>query len=383
MNRSRSIKKILAVSAVVVVVGALAVAAFVWHIARTAVDGSRARQAAALAKYHEAFLEDQRYAATFPIFARRSGDRDASLLIGPRVGWIVADQKTLDRYRESLPVDARGLELDETLSKRLGKEWLDADAALWAGLDFGWMSRLAEFDFWDLALHSPDPLLAGSPRGSVPDFTKLSAWAKLRLAKGIHEGAPASAIRETEQLARLCTTTEESGVVVIGIHILHLVDQVRERAAGTPAAAGKPIGTEGLDHLRRAVWGAVAHAELRTPAIYDSDWDQVVLGRCAALASGMVTALRVRPLLWDSYRAEYEHLGKLLATSPECRLVRPRRLWLQPDAQDLAASLEGASWLERLAIRWLPAARNLTGEILVSISEQNWFRQYQQVRGAE
>jgi len=378
MTRRRVIKRILAICAAVLLVAALAVAGFVWHTMKTTVDGSRGHQAAALAKYHQAFLEDQRFAARLPILAHRAGNRDASLVIGPRVGWIVVDPQTRDRYQGSLPPSARGLELDAGLVEKIGKHWLEVAPAIWANLDFTWMSRLADYDYWDLDRFSPEPFPPGYLHGPAPDFGKLAAWAKLRLAKGLH-GDPVSAIREVEQLARLCSTAEETGVIAMGLSLLRLADKARDRAASLRHVArdlGRPLDqTEGA-RLHRALWGAIAHTELRASTAYDADWNQIAIGRCAALAHAMGPALLERPLLLHSYRAEYERLGRLLASSPECRLRRLRKLWAQPDHADIAASLEGTSWPMRLAIRWVPSVRTLFGEILLAISEQDWFRNY-------
>src|SRR6266545_3723040 len=150
MNLSRTLRTVLisgGSTAVVVVIG---VAAATVYTARTTSERSRARQHVALAKYHQEFLEDQRFAATLPIFARRPGARDAGPLLGPRVSWAVTGPEALRRYHDSLPPEMRGLAPDPVFSRKLGPHWLDADPALWTGLDFGWMARLAELDFWDL-----------------------------------------------------------------------------------------------------------------------------------------------------------------------------------------------------------------------------------------
>ncbi len=386
MSRGRSFGKVLALGCGIALLTALAVAIFWWHFARTTVDGARARQGEALARYREAFLEDQRLAASLPILARRSGNRDAGLVIGPRVGWLAADPKSLEPWRRTLPEDARGLEMDDDLPRKLGKEWLDARPALWAGLDFGWMSGLGGYDFWDLERHAPERDPEIPFRVATPNVSKLFAWAKLRLAKGLREDAPGKAIREVEELARLCATTEDAGVVAMGLGLLRVADKARVRAASSPRAPkdlGKPIGPEGLERLRRAMWGAVAYAELRASTAYDGDWDRIAIGRCAALGHGLATALATRPILAEAYAAEYRRLGRLLASSPECRLERLRRLWSQPDAMDLDAILAEASWPARLAVRWIPGARTRFGEVLLAISEQDWFRLYRQPAESE
>ncbi len=381
MIRARAVGKVLLIVAAVTVVAVSAVAGFAWHTVKTGIDGSGARQRAQLAKYHQEFLEDQRFAATLPIFAHRPGHRDAGPVLGPRVSWVVADPSALERYRQSLPEDTRGLVLDPELSKKLEKDWLDADPALWAGLDFTWMSRLAEFDFWDLDANSPEPFPPGWLSGPTPGVSELFDWVKLRLAKGIHDGAPAPAIRDVEELARLCTTTEETTLINIGVALLRLVDKARERvrlSGGVARDAGSTLGCDASRRLHRAAWGALAHAEFRTPSTYDADWSQIVVGRCAALKHGLSLALTERPLLGASHTREYQHLDRLLAGSPECRLSRIRRLWSRPDPAEVIVSMDNDSWPLRILTRWVPGARRLAGEMLIAISEQNWFRQYEE-----
>jgi hypothetical protein len=380
MNLSRTLRTVLisgGSTAVVVVIG---VAAATVYTARTTSERSRARQHAALAKHHQEFLEDQRFAATLPIFAHRPGRRDAGPVLGPRVSWAAADREALRRYRDSLPEELRGLAPDPALPQKLGKDWLDADPSLWAGLDFAWMSRLAELDFWDLDRDSPEPSSPGVALRPTPG-TEISSWAELRLAKGMHDGAAVAGIREVEQLARLCATTEETSTIAIGLGLLRLVDEARGRVASTGGGTGdveQRLDPDALRRVHRALWGARAHAELRTPTLYDADWDRIAVGRCAALGNGLAAAALVRPVLIDSHRAEYERLTKLLATSPECRLSRLRRLWSQADSANIAAS--NRSWPVRF-VRWMPGTRKLFGEMTVAVSEQDWLEQYQAPRG--
>jgi hypothetical protein len=374
MDLQRTLRTILisgGSTALVVVVG---VAAATLYTARTTSERSRARQRDALSKHHQEFLEDQRFAASFPVFAARPGARDAGPVLGPRVSWSAAPE-ALRRYRESLPSGERARTPDPMLPRTLGAGWLRADAALFAELDFGWMSRLAELDHWDLDANRPEPSSPGVAYGPLPGG-ELVSWAELRLAKGLRGGAPAEAFREVSELARLCITTEESSTISTGLTLFALVDEARGAA---PAAAVDPaerrLTRDALARVQRAFRGALAHAELRAPPSYDGDWGQIAVGRCAALAHGLASAISVRPVLVEAHRAEYERLDRLLAASPECRLRRLRRLWSEPSAATAAAARD-ARWPVRL-VRWVPGTEKLFGEMTVAVSEQDWFAGYE------
>jgi hypothetical protein len=380
MDLQRTLRTILisgGSTALVVVVG---VAIATVYTARTTSERSRTRHHAALAKYHQEFLEDQRIAASLPVFAPRPGARDAGPLIGPRVSWAGAGPEALLRYRDSLPADERDRAPDPALGRKLGADWLHADPSLWSGLDFGWMSRLADLDYWDLDRNSPEPSSPGVAYRATPGAEVVS-WAELRLAKGVRDGAPDAAFREVEELARLCATSEEGSTISMGFTLLALVEDARGRTAsgGHAGAAAVRAAPDALRRAHRALWGALAHAELRTPDTYDADWDRISVGRCAALAHGLASAVTVRPVLADSHRAEYERLGRRLAAAPECRLRRLRRLWSDPASTSAVAARDERSWPVRL-VRWVPGTQRLFGEMTVAVSEQDWFTQYEAPR---
>ncbi len=104
-------------------------------------EARAARLRTALAAHRQEFLEDQHWLASLPMFAPRSGHRDAGPLLGPRVRWM----------RE--PGDANPISMGGTLDRsvigKLGDNWMHAGPELWGGVDFAWMAHLGEYDLYE------------------------------------------------------------------------------------------------------------------------------------------------------------------------------------------------------------------------------------------
>lgn len=329
------------------------VAAFVYPFHDTV---ARARER--IARNEKELASDQAYIAGLPLFAHREGMHEAGPLIGPRIHWRRMKPGAVDYAAIS------DLVIDSGLSDKLGTDWLNASPELWRGLDFAWMAQLADRDHWDVEKNSvsdPSDLLEPEPLGS-----DLFAWAKLRLAKGLHEKALSSAVAEVEALARLCFTTERLGLGLYGVALLSDVRRAQEKAEGPP-----PSRIE-LQRAQRALWGAYAFARLETPPEYAGHFDRLSLGRCIALHDGVRGALLVRAELHDAYPEEYRRLELLLARTPECRLGKIRAKWA---ASDDLPELRATGW-KRVLWRWSPAWRRSQGEWLVAIGAQDWFKGY-------
>jgi hypothetical protein len=358
--RARTIwKTILAIVASLVLV-AVAFIGYTVHVMHKTFETSATRARAALAAHRDEFMEDQRWLASLPMFAPRSGNRDAGSLIGPRVHWIVAGSPS-----------AEPLALDPTAIDKLGDGWVRAGPDVWGAVDLGLMAHLGEYDFWDVDRNSVPPGQQFS-MDAEPSITDLAAWAKLRIAKGVHDGALGSAVADVQELARLCFTAERFETQMAGLATLGILRQARERlGAAVPAPAAE---RESIARVRRAIFGARAFARLQTAASYEGDFAQIAMGRCAALYDGSHTALLLRAQLREARPADYQHVERLLASSPECRLGSVRRRWAVPDDERLS---EPKEWWDRMLMHRIPAYRRFIGETLLAISEQDWFKQYE------
>jgi len=260
--------------------------------------------------------------------------------------------------------------LNPAILERLGDGWLHAGPELWSGVDLSWMRDLAPYDHWDVDYNSAPPSTC-FPFDAEPDLRDLFGWAKLRIAKGVHDGAVEPALDEVQELARLCFTTERHENLLFGMGILGLVRRARGDLGLPLPVTG--INDEDMTRLLRATWAAVAFAQLHAPASSEDDFARIAVGRRAALDEGLRTALFVRPLLGSAWRAEYAQMVRLLAAAPDCRLAAMRSRWATPD--DPQAGRPDGFW-GRLLWR-LPWTRRHDGEVLVAISEQDWFRRYE------
>jgi hypothetical protein len=90
-------------------------------------------------------------------------------------------------------------------------------------------------------------------------------------------------------------------------------------------------------------------------------------------------ALQVRSRLRDTHSADYQHMDRLLAAAPDCRLSSLRRRWALPDDE---RRFQADDWWARVTMRWIPGARRHLGEVLLGISEQDWFRSYEDPAGS-
>ena len=244
---------------------------------------------------------------------------------------------------------------------------MEAGPDVWGSIDFDWMEHLAEYDFWDVDRNSAPPA-PGSTFDPVPDVYDVVAWAKLRIAKAIHEHALPPALGEVEQLARLCFTGERFSTQLAGAWLLRLVRQAREREPPLPLRT-VDIGTE--RRMLRAITAARAFAQLDTPAAYEGDFAHIALGRCAALHDGVETALLFRKHLRVSRREDYQRMERLLSASPECRLALLRQRWALPDEPPSAPT----SWWEFLTNHVM---RPWSAEVGLSLAELDGFSAYEE-----
>jgi hypothetical protein len=339
--------------------------AYFLHRMREAFEAHAARGRTALATHRQEFMNDQEVLASLPFFAPRPGKRDAGPMIGPRVRWALATPQATSSAA------VRGVTLDRTAIDKLGEDWMHAGPEVWAGVDLAWMSRLAEYDLWDVDQNGipPDPRFF---LDTHPDTGDLWGWAKLRIAKGFHDGAVGPALSEVEELARLCFTTERFEGQIDGLSILTLVRKARKHLA--VAAPARAVDGESIPRIHRAIFGALAFARLETPASYEDDFSRIAVGRCAALHMGLQAALQLRAGLRDARSADYQHMERLLAAAPDCRLGSLRRRWALPDDERM---FQPDGWWERVPMRWIPGSRQYKGEVLLAISEQDWFRPYE------
>lgn len=377
---------------VLLVVLALAVLGGVLYL-RHRVDQSAAARRAAMEKgfatWHAEVVKDHQWLAGLDFFKPAAGP-DAGAFLNPRLPWNGPD-RVLAKWNASLPKDASSLALPQAASDGLRKgDWLEADRALWEKLDFAWMGQLSAYGFWDVEQASPWSV--GEPferfEAPMPQLMNLLSWSKLRLAKGLSDGAPAQAGAEVRALARLCFSTEMLLGEMIAVAMLGLEDEARVRAAakGLPVDGWTTLDEPSRKRIKRALWALPAYVSLDTPEAHAKDIDTLVIGRCAALNEATVFAIGLRPLLLDSRRADFERVGRNLEIAKECRLTTLRTAWAAPDDPardpllgDKACLMGGSPSVEcrfSQLLNWLPGGRRFTGEVMLSVASPEWFGHY-------
>jgi hypothetical protein len=331
---------------------------------RKTLETNAARASAALAAHRQEFMDDQLYLSSLALFAPRAGNHDAGLLIAPRVRWILASPG-------GGTGSVHGATLDQTMIDKLGKDWMYAGPEAWKDVDLAWMSRLTRYDLWNLDETSikSDPR---SFRDREPESKDLWGWAKLRIAKGVHDGAVGPALGEVEDLARLCFRTERFQTQIAGLGLLELEALARQRlAVAAPSPASDP---ENILRIKRAIFGAIAFARLGTPNSYEDDFSRIVVGRCAALHDGLQIALQHRADLRETRPADYQHMERLLAAAPDCRLALLRQRWALSDDERM---FQSDNWWDRTTMRWVPRWRRLRAALVVALGEQDWLGHYE------
>jgi hypothetical protein len=130
-----------------------------------------------------------------------------------------------------------------------------------AGRDFAWLRALAQFDRWSILGAGR---LGSAPAGnlytdSIPNYTSLLRWAKLRYVAGLRAGDAAAASVEVRHLAELMRT---QGILVAELSALMLYRfdaQAREAAAaeGQDVSAWPAPDLDQLDRARRVAFASL------------------------------------------------------------------------------------------------------------------------------
>ena len=371
------------------------VAAFV--VVRWQVDRNHKERMAELAadydSYTGAFLQDQETFAGLGLFEPRSGS-DAGALLNSGLSWDGSEFEQPWRTQAGLGVAT--LTLDEGVLDALdaaGDAWPALPPASYSELDFGWMSRLAAYGYWSIFEGSPlelsDPAMWW--QDPFPSFITLIHWSKLRLAKGIAEAEPMAAALEVRELARLCMSTETLIGAMIAASMLEL--EAHAHAAlgpGAPAQWLLLVDEQEVEQMRRMIFAGPAYLGLETPEAYSDTYRSIGVGRCTAIHESFMIALGFRAFLESSMPEQFDRLDRILADGAgECRLVRLRKVWNDPESADRMrdAILDGPSGLmgggggspgERIMSRAarLPGTERFVGMLLMEISSPGWFGRY-------
>ncbi len=323
-------------------------------IGRLAVDGGAdaalavkawlARNAAAAEKYVDAYCEKSRQLKRPPPNPPAGRARDASSFLTVRVGW---------EPRSGRPNGL--LQLPEPLRAKLraaGDDWPAAvrDDDL-VGLDFSWMTRLHEFDHWNVMAEGP---LRESRENDfyaapIPNLIEPLLWTRLRFARAMRVGDFTAASADVHQLVALLRSSniliaDMMGVAILSAERVGLEAALKAGLAVPPGlfyeqdetARERQVGRSSMYFMYPGVSEAVMKKALNCNTEF----------RCSALAEG----LGAHTIFGDAAHAETLALVSSSVASSGCNpeLMDWIRKAKPQSPQELANSLDGTEQIERM-----------------------------------
>lgn len=309
---------------------------------------------------------DQRRWEHDPLVARRDGG-DAAELLFQHLAF------------DDAPAPAGGL--PASLRARIadaGADWIHGGLEVEA-VDTRWMSELARYGYWDI--EGPSTPLWNAPFNGLteplPSFGDAPMFAKVRLLQGLERGELGPAIDETNELARLCLSSETLIGELVGVSLLGTVRKASLEATrrGLDAGVERVLSEEESKSLRRVLWASGARS-----SVLGATHPAPVL-TCGGLRE-LTSALYLRPLARHFIPERYRELDAELERAP-CRLRRLRAAWASAsegqvdEAQALCSGGAGDPLCGRstLVLR-LPLARAAVGAQLVTLASTDWYRDY-------
>ena len=305
---------------------------------RNKYETAAAEDRANIAKHRSAFLEDHVFAyatGLYPSPTARETSKDAGPLLNPALSWSSVPDNAKPWPRATLLSLPKHVE--EVVSD--GDKWL-ADqtlAAEAAKLDYSWMEKLFDYEYWSLDLASPVAAIVADldqhdPQtlGPTPNGISLLNWARLRLLQTVHGqmGSPARVLR---QMVRLLNTTEDLVSMAIATAILDVAREAYEAMKKHNAPLPQdwqPYSKQDIQRLRRVVF---ASGTLINPSSHPEGMKllkQMKIGECAALVwAANAMHASYRPILQHEVPSFFRDIDQALAEQKHCRMTLERAVW--------------------------------------------------------
>ena len=342
-------------------------------------------------------MEEEHQLSDLSFFLRGQEKSNAGPLLNSRVPWRTShsgDQGGPDLDARQIAADEKLLSLPATtrgLLKRWGKSFPEHHSELrYDAFDFGWMEEALAYDYWDITEASPieDMFAKGMPTGAFlsehpqPDFLLLLDLAKVRLMKGMFEGALDEAVTETYHLARLSYSTEDLAGALTAVGIFQAQRDIQDhlnRHIHLKIADIEPLPEATLLMARRAIQSMAGLFSLITPEetlkkVFDDP--QATVGLCSALSEGMLRALITRPLLVPRVPLERDYAPAFEALDMEiqrnigrCRIKQLKALWDKggPSPWEGIFQPDNWRWAKWDLFQFVPWFRKGLGITMVSV----------------
>ncbi len=274
-------------------------------------------------------LEDQQVAKVIATITNSSQQKDAGPFLNPRLVWEGGES---EKPENAIAIPGPIVEQ----LKMWGIDFMShASEVEFANLDFTWMTKLHDFDFWDLDQSGPlaeyepkaaDALLAAP----LPRWSPYN-WAKLRLMKSVADNSTTQALLDIRQLVSLLFSSERHPASLQAISVLRIVElalPTLTKNDPTFSSEWVKFSFSDLERTRRAIGslpdylGPLAPMEVRNQVLSDG----AMLGICGAIFE--VTSVAYANWLFEE---EYKSIiDSELAKASSCRLTLLKRIIAQP-----------------------------------------------------
>ncbi len=330
-------------------------------------------------KFAELIEEDRKILEGHEFFRGSKGERDA----GPFLNKIVY----FDNFGPSK------INLPKDLQRQLkDRNWVALEPDFKTlNLDFSWMAKLHEFDYWSPDMNNPyfkaedRPLLYGL---ALPGYMELTNWAKLRLIHGRKSQTMQKALSDVRQLARLIYTNDYlvSSMVAIALlrHEATFVQNYNPKIMGD----WKTVPMDVLSRAKRYLWGL---PEMVDPRLSDETYErftQTNVGQCQMISEGMAKNIIVRDHLADTYPKVVKRFDETVKKSLEtCRKSIVHLMWNDPEwkvfgkdvdyEKSLVKPENESDWKWKILMIH-PRVEEYYAFNMLTISAPNYLRQYQE-----
>jgi len=321
-----------------------------------------------------------------PFFAPAGKERDAGSVLNPLFLKEAGATQALPELPDALRSQVRDLQ-----SKDWQPDLVNAlDLRL---LDFGWISRLKEFDHWETEGFAQG-LLPADKRNPVdayvtlrlPELGLLRDWAALRLVAGIQAKNERDAFEQVAQLGRLSLSTESMPGMVAALRVRELLARAQAYLqANQPSRASRfeswvISDAEQPTTLRKMALDLPHFIGTFALNSLQQEIQSRASGRvCFAIRESMVSQLGALPFFAQDPEFELAQgqFGSFLASQQNCRLAQLRKAWEDRSWHAQALAQVDLPFLDGLSTRQLPVGflqwrpiRNAFGRMLLQLGPE-------------
>jgi hypothetical protein len=321
-------------------------------------------------------MEDREILSHYPIFRGSKGEKDAGPFLNPLVSFLDKDK---GQAKLALPVKVR----DELKTK----DWINYHPDFKSlNLDFSWMKKLHEFEYWAPEFHNPlidpkkRPMLSTLP---LPFYGDLIQWAKLRLIYGLEKKDLPEALTDVHQLARLIFTNDFLLSSMVTVNILR--NETRFLKKYRPS-----LISFSEDHLERAKRYFYGMPQFVDPRLSDETYrrfSETSVGQCQMISEGVIANHLLRDELKSVYPDEVKRFDETMkSTLSSCRKSLVHLLWEDPQwkaiperysYEDANVKPENDSNWKWIFLKVFPEGREILALHLQSIWKPNFLGRYE------